>query len=235
MDPNANNYQNQYNQYNSYPTNNQYGGGFLDQIRYAKRLNGLEVITIFISICILIITFIFGFISAQQSNEDAQRIAHLQQVSLALTEYYNSSSAVPSQRSYPVATCSADANEVDFELTLRLSLTGQIKEKDTHAYIEPNDFPKDISGVYSKNLAKRSVTFRCPSAISPAAVTDKNANIYADGWESCNFNKVKSPKCYLYASSNNGDTFTLGYFSQQLNKFVLYTKFRDQNIVKSIS
>ncbi len=232
MDPNANLYQSQYSNYQSA---NQSSGNLLDQIRYSKRLNGLEIITILTSVILLIIVFVFGFVNGQQSNEDAQRLAHIRQVTSALTEFYNNSSAVPSQRSYPIALCSADANEVDFELTLRLSLTGQIKEKDIHAYIQPDNFPTDPSGVYSKSLGKRTVPYRCPSILPASATSNQSSNIYSDGWDSCNFNKTRNPKCYLYASSNNGDTFTVGYYSQLNNKFVLFTKFRDQEPVRSLS
>jgi hypothetical protein len=228
MDPNS-------NSYNNYSTPNQYGGTFFDQIRYSKRINGLEILTILFCVIVLIASFAMGFLNAQQSNEDAQRFAHIDQVNNALIEFYNNSSAVPSQRSYPIAICSADANEVDFELTLRLSLTGKIKEKDIHAYIEPSNFPKDIAGQYSKSLANRKVPYRCPALASPETTTNSSADIYADGWESCNFNKRTNPKCYLYASSNNGDTFTLGYFSQQQNRFILFTKFRDQPAVRTFS
>lgn len=236
MDPNTNS--NQYGQYNNYQSGyqsaNQGGGSFLDRIRYAKRLNGLEIITIVISIILLVSVFVFGFINGQQSSEDAQRSSHMQQVSSALTEYYNNSSAVPSQRTYPIALCSADANEVDFELTLRLALTGKILEKDTHAYIQPNNYPKDINGVYSKSLSRRTVAYRCPNILPTTVTADPNTNIYSDGWDSCNFSRTRNPKCYLYASSNNGDTFTIGYFSQINNRFILFTKFRDQDVVRSL-
>lgn len=230
--PNNNAYQ-----YGNYPSSNQTSGNFLDQIRYSKRLNGLEILVIVLFVVFLIISFVLGFIAAAQANEDAQRLTHINQVNSALNEYYNNSSAVPSQRSYPVAICSADANEVDFELTLRLALTGQIKEKDTQAYIDLNNYPRDIGGYYSKTLASRKIAYRCPSRLSSSTSSNSsaNTNIYSDGWESCNFSKASSPKCYLYASSNNGDTFTLGYYSQVSNRFVLFTKFRDQEITRTVS
>jgi hypothetical protein len=158
-------------------------------------------------------------------NRDQQRRSDISQVQNALDNFYLNTSNIPSRRFYPVAICSGDLNEVDFESTLRNFLTGQKPEVDPHVYIKPENFPKDRWGVYSSTFVERKVPFRCPN-ILPAGSTG-----YPDNTPSCNFSPTRRIRqCYIYTSSNNGDTYQIGYWSEAQNKFVIYKRFRQEAI-----
>src|SRR6476659_7919668 len=141
-----------YNNYNSYSSS-------------FRRINGLELIVIVIGILSLIGVFTWGLFSTNTENRDKQRLHDIDQVLIALDNFYSNSSTIPSQRFYPVSICSADLNEVDFESTLKNYLTGKKPEVDTHQYIAPENFPADNWGVYSKTFAERKIPFRCPNIL----------------------------------------------------------------------
>ncbi len=190
-----------------------------------KRVNGFEILIIAVSFILIIAVFVIGFLGQGTRNRDAQRVADINNVIRALDNFYANSSVDPSSRAYPKTNCSFDLNEVDFELTLRDHLIGRRIELDSHEYISPENFPRDNWGVYSKTLNQRKIPYRCEQNINTT-----NGFIYNDEYPSCNFtsggeNKFK--KCYIYTSSNNGDTYQIGYFSEIQNNFVVYKKFRE--------
>lgn len=192
-----------------------------------RRFNGLELLVVVFSLLVMVMVFVWGLVSANTANRDSQRQQDIAQVITALRGYYQNSNTVPSNRAYPVAVCSGDLNEVDFELTLRQHLTGLIPEKDPHAYIAPENFPRDRWGRYHSRFADRPIPFRCPGILPSGPQTAA----YADDYPSCIFSSQRRMNtCYLYASSSNGDTYQIGYYSEQAGNFVVYSQFREEPI-----
>ena len=187
----------------------------------------VEWILVFIMVVILLSIGIWGFVRQGAVNRDEQRRFDIDQVVLALDNYYLNSSQVPSNRFFPIATCSQDTNEVDYELTARLALTGQIPEVSSHPYISNDTFPTDERGQYDQTLSDRALPYRCPTKLSDRA--RQGGDIYLD-FPSCNFSsqgQKRNVYCYTYTSTNNGDTFRLGYFSESRNGFIILEKVRD--------
>ncbi|NJK71335.1 hypothetical protein HC766_00585 [Candidatus Gracilibacteria bacterium] len=212
---------NYYNQDSNY--------GYTNETPTRKKVNFFEIGIIVVSVLGVIITFAIGFNTQAIKNRDEQRFADINNVVIALDNYYLNSSVNPSSRTYPVANCSFDLNEVDFEFTLREQLTGMRLDLDTHAYIKPDDFPKDNWGVYSQNLNQRKLPYRCSQNLSG----DSSDSIYKDEYPSCNFSSTAEKRfrqCYIYTSSNNGDTYQIGYYSEVDKQFIVYRKFRETPI-----
>jgi hypothetical protein len=216
-----------YNQ-NTYVTPQTNSGGFFS---VKHRINGLEIIVIFVSIISLVGVFWWALSGQNAINRDKQRLQDINQIIGGLNEFYKNSNTIPSQRAYPKAVCSESLNEVDFEYTLKRHMTGQVAQLDNHVYIESTDYPKDRSGVYATTFKERKVTYRCSEKLNLAAGATADTQIYGDGTQSCNFNQANNyTKCYLYTSSNNGDTFRIGYWQESAGKFVTYRKFREEPI-----
>jgi len=196
-----------------------------------RGVNGFEAILIGIGILAIIGAGIWGILTQERVNRDLQRSSDIVQVVGILTDFYKNSSAVENTRSFPKARCSAELNEVDFEMLLRMSLTGGTPEVDDFSYILPRSFPRDRSGVYSETFSQRQIPFRCPERLAP--VSNNSDRIYTD-FPSCNFNQGKGLlQCYLYTSSPTGDEFKVAYRSEVSNCFVVYTKFRGNSPVVS--
>lgn len=193
------------------------GGGY-------QRLNGLEIITIIFSLIVIVVAGLWGFNTNTAKNRDKQREHDIFQVIGALNQFYINSSSTPSQRTYPIARCTAQLNEVDFELTLRQHLTGSRPEIEPHAYITPDQFPRDRWGRYYDSFADRRIAYRCIQILGDTSLTR-----YNDNTQSCEFSSSNRwRKCYLYSSSQNGDKFTIGYWSESQNKFIIYERFREE-------
>jgi type II secretory pathway pseudopilin PulG len=208
-----------------------YTGGFSSSYSGYRRINILEIATVLISVLALVGVFWWGLSTQNAINRDKQRAQDISQVIAALLEFYKSSNTIPSNRTYPKATCSESLNEVDFEYGLRRALTGKSVQLDTHVYINPDDYPSDKSGTYSTTFKERKIPYRCTEKLNLAAGATTDTQIYADGTKSCNFNQAqKYTLCYLYTSSNNGDTFRVGYYKESSGSFVVYRKFRDEPI-----
>lgn len=205
-----------------------YNDDSLDQYeRKSDNINLLEISLILLMIILIIGTFVFGVFTQSNSNRDRQRRNDLTQVLKAIESYYQSSSNNPNERTYPIAVCSSQLNEVDYEYSLAEYLTGKRQSQEPHKYILDSDFPTDRFGIYSQDFESRKQKIRdCPK-IFP--VSNQRGQIYADGRKSCNFNRrLKEYKsCYLYTSSTSGDEFQLGYFSESQDSFVVFSKFRN--------
>jgi hypothetical protein len=200
-----------------------------------RRFNGFEWITIVVSVIALLSVFVWGLTTGNTKYRDDQRLAHSNQILSALDNYYKNSNTIPSNRSYPVSFCGGSANTTDFELTLRDHLTGKRIEKDSHVYIEPDNFPRDRWGQYSQTLGDRKVPLVCESNLQ-LPTKQANQTIYPDGREACNFLKTsrdsKQFQCYLYWSSVNGDKFIFAHYNEQSGQMVFYSKFREDTIQK---
>jgi len=221
-------YNNYNNQNNNYYQSQPYGNYSFSDYR---RINGLEIIVIVLSIISLIGVFSWGLLGKNTENRDKQREKDINQIIIALDDFYKNSSTIPSQRAYPISNCSESANEVDFEFTLKRYLTGQVLEKDSHVYIQPVNYPSDRSGQYSDTFGERKVGYRCPEKLNTTGVNN-NSRIYSD-FSSCNFSQAKKFfQCYLYTSSNNGDTFRLGYYKESDQAFVIFKKFREDRLIQ---
>ena len=113
--------------------NNQYANYYQVAEEYPENtgwswniFNGLEWTVIALMIVSLLTVTFWGFFVQEAKNRDIQRFNHFTQTIVpALDGFYANSAATESARRYPIAKCSPDLNEVDFELTLRQSLTGQ--------------------------------------------------------------------------------------------------------------
>ena len=212
--------------------NYSYNSDYQQDYEYrSKNFNLLEVVTTVFVLLSLIGVCVWGAFSQSTKNRDAQREVDIQNVIKAINSFYANSSTIPSRKSYPVAQCSERLNEADFEYTLKDHLTGNKKQIDTHQYISPSDFPLDKSGVYSQTPASRKVALRdCPRMFS--SIESANSDIYPDGSKSCNFSSRNRNylSCYLYTSSNSGDKYQISYYSEDRGSFVVYSKFRDENI-----
>ena len=192
--------------------------------------NGLEWSIIVLLIIALLSVVFWGFFVQEAKNRDIQRFNHFSQTLIpALDGFYTNSAATESARKYPIAKCSPDLNEVDFELALRQNLTGQLPEIENHTFIQAKNYPQDISGKYSKNFGDRKVSYRCTERLSLDTVQQQKA-IYPDR-DSCNFKPSQNYKqCYLYTSNSIGDTYQLAYYSEETTCFVTFKKFRNQNL-----
>jgi hypothetical protein len=205
-----------------------------DGINFKKRsyrmINGLELILVLTVLFTLIGVFIWGFTTQELKNKDLQKQIHIEKTLLiALSDFYQNTGAVESARFYPVARCSAELNEVDYEFTLRYILTGKVREIDQHQYIIPNKFPIDKNGVYSTTYRQRQVPFRCQEKLT-SQNNQQDTRIY-DDFNSCNFSRQsKLNNCYLYTSSPTGDSFQIGYYSESTKCFIVYRKFRNSSV-----
>ncbi|MEI6728101.1 MAG: hypothetical protein WCK98_00495 [bacterium] len=201
----------------------------------SKNFNLLEISTALVVLVSLVGIFIWGFFSQSNKNRDAQREIDTQNIIKSINSFYTNSSTIPSRKSYPISQCSERLNEADFEYTLKEYLTGNKKQIDTHQYIKPEDFPSDKWGVYSKTPQDRRVALRdCPKIFSSIETTA--SNIYPDGTKSCNFSSKNTNylRCYLYTSSNSGDKYQVSYYSEDRGAFVVYSKFRDDNMIVEV-
>ena len=201
------------------------------------RINGLELIVVAIVMIGIIISGVFGYFAGKKENQDSQKSHDITEVIKALDYFYANNSA------YPVRQCSEDLNPVDFELTLQRNLNGKVAKIGTDVYLNQL-FPRDKTGDYTNTYNNYIYNLPCPSLIQETA--NKTGKIYADSTEACNYNrstlKTKNNpngraafRCYLYTSSVNGDKYSIGYFSETLNKFVIISKFRLDRAVLSYS
>ena len=192
--------------------------------------NGLEWTVIVLMVISLLIVIFWGFFVQEAKNRDTQRFNHFTQTIIpSLDGFYANSAATESARRYPIAKCSPDLNEVDFESTLRQSLTGQLPELENHTYIKPKNYPRDIAGTYAKNFSDRKIPYRCTERLT-LGILEQKKTIYPD-IDSCNFRPSENyKKCYLYTTNGIGDTYQLAYFSEETNCFVTFKKFRSQGL-----
>jgi type II secretory pathway pseudopilin PulG len=185
----------------------------------------------------IIVSGVLGYFAGKRENQDSQKSHDITEIIKALDYFYANNNA------YPIRQCSEDLNPIDFELTLERNLTGKVAKIGTTNYLN-QPLPKDITGEYTSKYSDYIYNLPCPSLIQDTV--NKNGNIYADGSEACNYNrstlKTKNNpnakiafRCYLYTSSVNGDKYSVGYYSETLNKFVIVTKFRLDKAVLSYS
>lgn len=205
-----------------------YGYNYSDEYTDSPRINGLEIIVVLIMIIAIIVSGFMGFFAGSKENQDSQKYHDISEIIKSLDYFYANNQA------YPIRQCSEDLNPIDFEYTLRRNLTGQVAKVGTQNYIK-SAFPQDIRGDYTSAYDKYIYNLPCPSLIQDSAA--KNNQIYSDGSSACNYNRsalktTKNPngkvelRCYLYTSSVNGDKYSLGYYSEVEQKFVIVTKFR---------
>lgn len=202
-------------------------------INFIKSITGVEFLVVFISLITIMGVLLFGYFNQSARNKDLQKDVHMTETLIpALIAFYDNSGAEESSKFYPIGKCSGDLNEVDYEFSMRLALTGQVRELDNHAYISRENFPRDANGKYSKSLKDREINYRCTEKLNFNTVQNRG-QIYEDGYESCNFSSSKLKNCYLYSSQ--GDEFKVGYYSFVEDCFIVYSKFRNQELKKDIT
>lgn len=182
----------------------------------------LELLMIVIPIVVSLVLFSINF---DKHLKDNQKVFQIQQVIQALRLFYQDSSNVEMRRTYPVSL-SSTLNEVDYEYTLQRHLTG-LTSLNRHAYILPSDFPSDPWGTYSQNFTNRPVPYKRLEKLPFPA----DQNSYPEGFKSCNFNgsNTEYARCYLYSSSGSGDSFSLAYYSEVRQGFVIYSETRNNS------
>jgi len=214
--------------YNPYPNPN--GPNNLDPY-YIQPKSGYSFVTKYVPIIEklmilgpIAVALVLSGITFWDHYRDQQKAYQINQVVQALRLYYLNSSNLEVKRSYPIAI-SGELNEVDYEYTLRLHLTGKTP-LEKHAYILDKDFPRDPWGTYSKDFVNRPVPYR----LLPRFPLATGQISYFEGYESCNFRfgDKQFSRCYLYTSTSNGETFTLAYYSEVRKKFVVYTETRNR-------
>lgn len=192
--------------------------------RQKENSNSISLVGIlifFICIAVLSLTGLFGFANKKQALADEKKVNDIEQVILALDDFYKNSNVLPEKKSYPVAACSNNyLNSVDFEYILRIALTGSNKKLDTFAYINSNDYPRDKDGSYTTNLTGRDDFFDCLDRLP----FEEGYAIYPEGYESCLFNNGKYKNCYLYTSSVTGESYKIAYYSESKGEYVVYEK-----------
>lgn len=197
-------------------------------------LNLLEIGIIIFLLLILLVVTVLGFSNQLAKLRDRNRQNEIEQIVWALNMFYENSSLVPNERKYPIAVCSGQLNEVDYEFTLRKYLKGEREEFDSHPYIQgqnPESFLVDNWGNYAVNLDQRSIPLRnCPNIF--ARNQDWGGLVYPDSFPSCQFrpSDKRFRNCYLYTSTTNGDGYEVGYFSESQQAFIIYYRHRDGNV-----
>ena len=192
----------------------------------------LDKIVIFVAFFFIFIPLIIGIVLQNSNNENIQKEQDMKQINMALGFFYSNSSNIPSERKYPISLCSGQPNEVDYEYTLRNYLTGRRTEVETSAYILESDFPNDKMGVFSQKNNERQIKLRACEQVFD--LESKNDFVYNNGSKSCNFDFRNTDKkfrnCYLYASNSEGSSYQLSYYDQKEDKFVIFTKNRQETI-----
>ncbi len=217
--------------------NNSYNGYDYSGENSAGRINGLEIIVVVVVLIAVIISSVLGYFAGKRENQDAQKSHDIAEVIKSLNYFYAANNA------YPIRQCSEDLNPIDFELTLERNLTGKVSKIGTSKYLK-GDLPRDFTGEYTNNYNSYIYNLPCASLIQDTVT--KTGQVYQNGVEACNYNRspVKTKnnpnakilfRCYLYTSSVSGDKYSLGYYSETMGKFVIYTKFRADKIVLSYS
>jgi len=216
------------NTYNGYDYSGESSGG---------RVNGLELIVIIVMLISIITSGVLGYFAGNRENQDAQKSHDIAQVIKALDYFYAVNNA------YPIRQCSEDLNPIDFELALQRNLTGRVARIGTLKYLN-GDLPRDFTGQYTNDFNQYIYNLPCASLVQDSVA--KTGQIYQGGTEACNYNRSvaktqKNPngktlfRCYLYTSSVTGDRYSIGYYSETLSKFVIFTRFRTEKIVLSYS
>ncbi len=226
---------NPYNYQNPYKDQTDYYSKYSSGYEKAKKdpvITGLEAVLVLFSVLLLAGSFGFGVINSRPINQDKKKRHDINQIIAALDMYYINSDSIENKRTYPVAVCADQANEIDFEYTLRNHLSGQNQNENSHAFIPSELFPRDDWGRYSIKFENRQVPFDCAKEITHGA----NGEVYPNGYPSCNFSLSRKDfqKCYLYGSSVNGDSYKLVYYSEANDYLVRIDKFRDEDIKQSI-
>lgn len=195
----------------------------LDEATY-RGVNGFEVIIVLVGILAMFISGLVGFNIQSAVNRDLQRKHDIDQVLIAINQFYLNSSPIPSARKYPASSCSSRSNEVDYEFALKQQLTGQRRDIDNHAYIKLQDFPVDPWGQYSSQKKDRQIALRTCSGGKEFEQGD--GAVYADGSPSCNFrsSEEKYRQCYLYTSNPSADQFELAYYSESKKGFITFAR-----------
>ncbi len=185
--------------------------------RRTKIIEGIMVLT-----PIVVGLVLFG-LTFQVHARDSHKEKDIAQIIAALRLFYENSSDVEGNRVYPISLDS-QINEVDYEYTLRLHLTGQTR-LDRHAYVPEDNYPTDPWGVYTQSLVEREAPFNRLEGL-PFSAEQRE---YLDGFPSCNFNSTERrfSRCYLYASNGSGETFRVGYYSEVREGLVIYSETRN--------
>jgi hypothetical protein len=181
-----------------------------------------DKIVIGILLTLLALQLVNGFLAQRNEIIDESKSSQIASIIQSLSLFYKDSSRFLESRYYPVAKCSNDLNEFDYEYTLRGEITGLKSGSRTHTYITKPNFPTDPQGNYANTFASN---YACKTAL-PAE--EQKQNNYYDNYKHCSYDINNTRDCYLYTSSLNGDSFKLAYWSPYYNKFVVYSQFREE-------
>lgn len=202
-----------------------------------------------LAILSLISVFSLGFLQEKNKIEDIKKEKDILQIIKALNTFYNDSNEFVEKKFYPIGACSGELNSFDYEHTLRKALTGGGLNAKKHVYIKPENWPFDEAGSYTTNLNDYAGTnpkntnkkvadlgvINCFHSLSNFE-KENLKNKYFDGGKICKFDNKREPmkfdfftqkNCYLYTSTITGDQYKLAYYSKPLQKFVVYSQYRN--------
>jgi type II secretory pathway pseudopilin PulG len=206
---------------------------FSDEI--STRFNGLEIIVVLVLLISMISVTTWGFFTGTRESQDRQKQHDIQEIMVALDYFYKQN------KFYPIRQCSEDLNPIDFEFYLRQNLTGKVTSVGSENYISTS-FPRDRVGEYVLRADQYLYRVPCPSVIAESVRS--TGNIYSDGQNACNYNRLTTTRqgifgsyedssqirlrCYLYTSTVRGETYRLGYYSESQARFVVISKTREE-------
>ncbi len=189
-----------------------------------KSIDIVMIVVFFLGVALIASMVYFGYSKKSKSLADEQRLHDISQVVKALDQFYMNSSSLPGNRYYPIAICSSELNEVDYEYTLKKALAGSVDNLSSHSYIFAGDFPRDRDGNYTDFLVGDSPEHRCLDNIP----IEKDFVSYPDGSQRCKFDLGSNKSCYLYTSSANGDFYRIAFFARSSKKFIVIEKKRNE-------
>ncbi len=219
-----------------------------DHSQTQSGVNMLEIILVSLVIAGIVISGILGFLSKNNDNRDIRRDTQINIVIKALGLFYGDSSRIPNDRRYPISRCSGQLNEVDYEYTLKKTLTGNEPKINNFSYITEANFPIDEGGITVANVADSRISKRgCDKSFG--GFDPKKNKIYNNEWNGCEFSREKTDEyklqfwesknkflqCFLYSSDDRGFEYSLAYFSEADNNFVIYSQKLNGTLTKKTS
>jgi hypothetical protein len=191
----------------------------LGKIKYhVERLSLLETFIIIVCIFSLLAISLLAIFRQNIENNDLIRGRNIDSVVKALEQYYIDSSFNELTKRYPISVCSTNSpNSVDYEYTLKNALSKTTSKTNSFIYINESIFPQDPS-------SKTEPIEQKISREGLVCIKDIDYREYGKNGNAC-----KTP-CYLYASSSNGDQYSLAYFQDSKNTFIKKSQVRNKSI-----
>jgi hypothetical protein len=189
----------------------------IDTKAYVKGLSFLE--SLIVGLCILAFLSIctLGIFLQNQENNDEIKRKNIFSLQKALDQFYSDSSITDISKKYPLSFCSTTKpNSIDYEYTLKKSLTTPLSITNSFSYVTLSSFPQDPNSSL-KSLSE-----------NPSDCLNSNKNIDQRSYSKDNLTCVKN--CYLYNSSPTGDSYNLSFYSNSVGKYFILSQVRNQAV-----